>query len=651
MAQVFISYRQINHSQSQRVREFAERVRARGVEVILDQFYKETHPGASDDGWTLWSENQAEDTEKVLVIATPEWFQCYLKKAPPGVGLGAAAEAHVIRARITKAGTRFRGIRIVELDEEGKTSIPLRLADFPRFDVRQPGVFEEMIAWIGGDAAAVAKAEPPKPARHWVWKSSLASRAAGQKSVLACVETALAVAGYWWIAWRWDTHWHLVSSVIIAPLLLLRSPESIAAGMRWFSKDWFGFESNEKDWTKQKKRVWRGAVGLLSASATYCISRWLVPGWLPRLAGTSLVFLVAEGVASAVVGTVKSAVLIDAAFVGAWAGAGAWVVGRVMPGANVGWVSTGALFGAVSSALLARWVRGRPNGPAFVIRATLCRMLATLVHLRQGVAYLPENWQENNFVTDSSLPAELLPGIRDSYPEFSLDGSLELLRKRKYPWWRRIYTRFDIFAFFLPAFLYRVNIKATAWFWWPLALLLKPVPTKDGEHDEMEAMCSPWTNPVTMIWTLFSVLLGVAPLLLHFTDFTTLTSLAGQDRFGAIPASWETFLSIRWSDMAPWNLLQLLTALSGAGILWLASTALSQRRNGNWDVYRRNWAQNHGCMTFLRRINFGSSMAVMALALGALIVQEAKYRAAIPAPVVQAMDAFYNRWTPQAKRG
>ncbi|MFN0067837.1 MAG: hypothetical protein ACKVYV_09395, partial [Limisphaerales bacterium] len=49
--------------------------------------------------------------------------------------------------------------------------------------------------------------------RSWVWYATLASRAAGQVSVLACAETLFAVLLYWWIAIRYETHWHLVSSV------------------------------------------------------------------------------------------------------------------------------------------------------------------------------------------------------------------------------------------------------------------------------------------------------------------------------------------------------------------------------------------------------------------------------------------------------
>ena len=180
MAKVFISYRQLNDAQRLRVRGFAERVRGCGIDVVLDQFYKEANPGASDDGWTIWSEDQAEEAEKVLVIADHEWFQCYLKKADPGKGLGAAAEAHIIHARITAAGTKAKDIRIVAFDDDAKRSIPFRLRDFPYFDLLQSGVFEEIIAWLGGTVVVSTSSTPAAPlawpARCMTFKPDMANR-------------------------------------------------------------------------------------------------------------------------------------------------------------------------------------------------------------------------------------------------------------------------------------------------------------------------------------------------------------------------------------------------------------------------------------------------------------------------------------------
>ncbi len=53
--------------------------------------------------------------------------------------------------------------------------------------------------------------------RFWVWHATLKSREAGKISVLACIETLFSVILYWWIAINFDTHWHLVGGVFIAP--------------------------------------------------------------------------------------------------------------------------------------------------------------------------------------------------------------------------------------------------------------------------------------------------------------------------------------------------------------------------------------------------------------------------------------------------
>ncbi len=156
MPKVFISYRQISPTELQRVHAFATRIRDCGVDVVLDQFYLEDNPGGPDEGWALWSENQAENSDKVLVIATADWFQCYLKAAPAGEGLGAAAEAHIVHRRLYAAGTRAAGIRIIALDEAGSACIPERLRDFHHLAIARPGVFEGLITWLGGAPPAAS---------------------------------------------------------------------------------------------------------------------------------------------------------------------------------------------------------------------------------------------------------------------------------------------------------------------------------------------------------------------------------------------------------------------------------------------------------------------------------------------------------------
>src|SRR5689334_18024102 len=103
MSEVFISYRQTNDEQRQRVRAFAERLRAAGITVILDQLLLDEHPEGPHEGWDKWSSDRAVHTEYVLIIGTPEWFACFEKSQPAGTGLGAANEADDIRHLINKA--------------------------------------------------------------------------------------------------------------------------------------------------------------------------------------------------------------------------------------------------------------------------------------------------------------------------------------------------------------------------------------------------------------------------------------------------------------------------------------------------------------------------------------------------------------------
>ena len=72
--------------------------------------------------------------------------------------------------------------------------------------------------------------------RHLVRWSSRESIEAEKISLLAVAEVIFSVAAYWWIAWYFDTYAHLLVSVIVAPLVLLRSDESVALGVKMFTR-------------------------------------------------------------------------------------------------------------------------------------------------------------------------------------------------------------------------------------------------------------------------------------------------------------------------------------------------------------------------------------------------------------------------------
>src|SRR5215217_1918194 len=113
MSEVFLSYRQTDDEQKQRVRAFGEKLRDRGVDVVLDQFFLETNPAGPNETWAKWSSDRALQSEYVLIIGTLEWFECFDKTQPSATGLGSACEADDLRTRIYEAGGLIKNIRVV----------------------------------------------------------------------------------------------------------------------------------------------------------------------------------------------------------------------------------------------------------------------------------------------------------------------------------------------------------------------------------------------------------------------------------------------------------------------------------------------------------------------------------------------------------
>jgi tetratricopeptide (TPR) repeat protein len=146
MPEVFLSYRQTNDTERQRVRAFAERLRSSGIRVILDQFFLEDHPGGPNDGWDKWSSDRALQTSHVIIIGSESWFQCFDKTQPPGTGLGAACEADDIRHRVYEANGIVETIRVVLFDDADANHISAKLKRYHRFHAARD--FDNIIRWL-----------------------------------------------------------------------------------------------------------------------------------------------------------------------------------------------------------------------------------------------------------------------------------------------------------------------------------------------------------------------------------------------------------------------------------------------------------------------------------------------------------------------
>jgi hypothetical protein len=246
--------------------------------------------------------------------------------------------------------------------------------------------------------------------KSWVWRSTEESRAAGQISVLAVFETLVCVVLYWvlllWLGVTWN-HWMIL---IATPLVLLRSEQSVALGVKWFS----AFDNSPGI----PLRSWKG-IGVVAVSTMVAGSAgWLLADhWLVGSTGWILF-------------------------------AKAMVVGWV--GLNLGLAVAGALAGAVA-------VPGLAFG--YWLRAIVTRFAATLRFLRPGLVQFPANWRYSTTISDLFHPPELIPGHKDW-----VYGSRFSLSRRRADGTEKdvgefVFSLVAVSIFFGPAMLWRWAVK------------------------------------------------------------------------------------------------------------------------------------------------------------------------------------------------
>ena len=95
---VFISYSHDSPAHADRVLELSDRLRAEGVDCILDQY--EAPP---PEGWPLWMDKNIGSADFVLMICTPTYFRRVMHMEEPGTGLGIKWEGNLIYNRLYRA--------------------------------------------------------------------------------------------------------------------------------------------------------------------------------------------------------------------------------------------------------------------------------------------------------------------------------------------------------------------------------------------------------------------------------------------------------------------------------------------------------------------------------------------------------------------
>lgn len=262
-------------------------------------------------------------------------------------------------------------------------------------------------------------------------------------------------------------------------------------------------------------------------------------------------------------------------------------------------------------------------------------------HPLSGMLRFAENWRDNNFSVDSCVPAELVPGIREKvyYFAFASDSLFSNAKNEgtimKWVGWPLVAA-----FFFLPAFLYRLNIKATCWFWWPLAYLLKPLPQPDKASAQKQALCWPLDDPLQLLLILGPLVAACVVLGFEYFDVGVWKQFQNA---AAVPIQLKVALGMRWDHLPPWHWALLLAQVCGVCMLWISCHARSHKANDNWDVYAgegMKWQLS--LMNVLMRVRMLAAVMIMLLGLGMCLISFPEWRQHLPGTLLQRLERFYH---------
>lgn len=93
MTKVFISYSHDSDAHRERVLGLSERLRADGIETILDRYVDR---GSPPEGWPRWMLNALDAATQVLCVCTESYYRRFRGHEQPGKGKGVDWEGAVI---------------------------------------------------------------------------------------------------------------------------------------------------------------------------------------------------------------------------------------------------------------------------------------------------------------------------------------------------------------------------------------------------------------------------------------------------------------------------------------------------------------------------------------------------------------------------
>ena len=157
---VFISYSHDSPEHDTSVLALANRLRADGIDAILDQF--ESSP---PEGWELWGQRQIQVARFVVMVCTPNYRWRFDGEEESGKGLGATSETGIIRQILYDAGGVNEKFLPVLLTDGDSAHIPLALRRYQHFRLYTEQGYENLRLHLTGQSRVRKPALPPKQRR------------------------------------------------------------------------------------------------------------------------------------------------------------------------------------------------------------------------------------------------------------------------------------------------------------------------------------------------------------------------------------------------------------------------------------------------------------------------------------------------------
>jgi tetratricopeptide (TPR) repeat protein len=154
---VFISYSHDSPEHEAKVLALANRLRADGIDAVLDQY-----EGSPTEGWELWGQRQIQAAGFVLVVCTATYQRRFDGEEEPGKGQGATSEAGIIRQILYNAGgVNEKFVPVLLTDADG-AHIPLVLQRYHHFSPNTEQGYENLRLHLTGQSRVRKPALPPK---------------------------------------------------------------------------------------------------------------------------------------------------------------------------------------------------------------------------------------------------------------------------------------------------------------------------------------------------------------------------------------------------------------------------------------------------------------------------------------------------------